>query len=287
MTNNDVKNQVLALFPDNANFEITASDMRMYVEAIFADKEVVIIKIPTASDLAFHNANIFEGSLVVIYNDSTEGVVGIYMSMVNQPTLMTDLIQLSSVSGGGSGSFERGGLLYDELKYYLIGDIVSVNTSAYICIKATAIPAGSFVSNDWVLISSGSIQIVDNVTSTSVTDALSANMGRELEDTKEPNLPAGNAGYVLTLGVDDVTRVWQPSLPNAIEWQSNVMYSTTNMVTHDGYMYRALQSGTSHQPDLSPTYWENVLLPEAPEDGKAYWRKSKGWSDGADYGDYL
>jgi len=140
----------------------------------------------------------------------------------------------------------------------------------------------------WERIAAGHVVVVDDLTSLSSTDALSANMGRELNVTKEPTLPdgTGKARNVLVLDDDEITKVWQPTLPNAIEWQSGVMYSTTNMVTYDGFMYRALLTGTGHQPDISPTYWENVLLPEAPDDGKAYWRKSKGWSDIADYGDY-
>ena len=138
----------------------------------------------------------------------------------------------------------------------------------------------------WERFASGGVVVVDDLVSTSTSDALSANMGRELQDTKESNLPTGNAGEILALDTDGTTRKWQPSLPNAIEWQSGVMYGANNMVTFGGYMYRALQSGVGHQPDTSTTYWENVLLPEAPDDGKAYWRKSKGWSDVADYGSY-
>jgi len=140
----------------------------------------------------------------------------------------------------------------------------------------------------WERIAAGGVAVVDDLLSISSTDALSANMGRELNVTKEPNLPngTGNAGNVLVLDSDEITKVWQKTLPNAIEWQSGVMYSTTNLVTFEGFMYRALQTGSGNQPDLTPTYWEPVLIEEAPNDNKAYWRKSKGWSDIADYGEF-
>jgi len=101
-SNNNLKDQVLALFPDNNNFEITAQDMRLYIEAIFGDKEVVIIKIKQMSDLAFNNSRIYEGSMVVIYNDANPDRVGIYLSKVNQPTVETDLIQVTRIGQGTS-----------------------------------------------------------------------------------------------------------------------------------------------------------------------------------------
>jgi len=290
-TNNFTKDDVLALFPDNANYEITAADMRQYVEAIFNDKEVVIVKIPTLSDLAFNNFSIYEGSLVVIYLDSDPSLIGIYMSKINQPVIISDLIQLSTITGGTGGtggSSERGGLLYNENKSYLIGDIVSVITSAYICITPSAIPASAFNPSDWILISSGSIQIIDNLNSTSQIDALSANMGRELNVTKEPNLPdgTGNGGFILTLGNDETTRVWQPTTNNAIQWFPTIMYSLNNIISYEGFMYKALQTSINQQPDIQPLFWRNILIDEAPTDGKTYWRSNNGWTDNTDYGSY-
>lgn len=138
----------------------------------------------------------------------------------------------------------------------------------------------------WERFGAGGVVVVDDLLSTSSTDALSANMGRELQISKESNLPLGNAGEVLVLDTDGITKKWQPSLPDAIEWQSGVMYSVNNIVAFDGFMYKALQSGVGHQPDTSPLYWENVLIPEAPNDGKSYWRKDREWSDIVDYGSY-
>lgn len=286
MTNNNLKDQILALFPDNNNFEITAADMRTYVEAIFSDKEVVVIKIRSMSDLAANNANIYEGSLLVVYNDSNPENIGIYLSKVNQPTSPADLIQVSKITGAFDGAFERGGLVYDNLKYYLVGDIVSYQNNAYICIQNTPIPASSFDGTYWVLISSGNISVVNNLNSDSDTDALSASMGKYLNEIKEDKLPAGSAGYILTLD-DSGNKLWQPTIPGAIEWQPNIMYNSNSMVSYNGYMYRALQTNRSNQPDISPDYWENVLLPDVPDDGKVYWRKYKQWTSTADYGEYL
>jgi len=286
MTNNNLKDQILALFPDNNNFEITASDMRTYVEAIFNDKEVVIIKIKQLSDLAANNSNIYEGSLLVIYNDDDVNNVGIYLSKVNQPVLPTDLIQVSRITGAFSGGFERGGLPYDELKYYLVGDIASNQNNAYICIQNTPIPAGAFDGSYWILVSSGNISVINSLDSSSDSDALSASMGKLLNDTKEDKLPSGSAGYILTLDTNG-TKLWQPTIPGAIEWASGIMYNANSLVSFNGFMWKALQTNTGNQPDTSPSFWENVLLPDVPDDGNVYWRKYKSWTSTADYGEYL
>ena len=91
MTNNTIKDQVLALFQDNANNDISAADMRVYIEAIFASKEEIIVKVATELDLPTNNTNIYEGSLVVIYNDTTNGL---YLSTINQLTSIGDLIKI-------------------------------------------------------------------------------------------------------------------------------------------------------------------------------------------------
>lgn len=284
-SNNNIKDQILALFPDNNNFEITAADTRTYVEAIFNDKEVVIIKIKTMNDLAANNSNIYEGSLLVVYNDTDRNNIGIYLSKVNQPASPADLIQVSKITGAFDGCFERGGLVYDNLKYYLVGDIVSYQNNAYICIQNTYIPASSFDGSYWVLISSGNISVVNNLDSDSDSDALSASMGKHLNEIKEDKLPSGSAGYILTLDTNG-TKLWQPTIPGAIEWQQNIMYNNKSLVSYDGYMYRALQTNKGNQPDTSPDYWENVLLPDVPDDGNVYWRKYKSWTSTADYGEY-
>ena len=87
-----LKNDILALFQDNFNNEISAQDMRTYIEAIFDEKEEPVIKIPTLAVLASNNTKIYEGSLVVVYNDLTN--TGIYLSKINQPAAVTDLWKL-------------------------------------------------------------------------------------------------------------------------------------------------------------------------------------------------
>ena len=95
--NNIIKDQVLALFPDNNNYEITAEDMRTYVEAIFSSKEEVIMKIPTMNDLAANNTNIYKDSLVAVTDDNTNQS-GIYVSNKDQPRSPADLTKLSFLS---------------------------------------------------------------------------------------------------------------------------------------------------------------------------------------------
>jgi len=95
MTNNDTKDRVLALFPDNNEYDISAGDMRAYIEAIFSDKEVQVIKIATSNDIPFNNTNIYEGSLVVIYRGTTPDEKGLYLSTINQPLDISQLIRIS------------------------------------------------------------------------------------------------------------------------------------------------------------------------------------------------
>ncbi len=88
----------------------------------------------------------------------------------------------SAVDSVPAPPIERGGLLWDTTDY-VIGDIISYNNSIYVCIQdapiGTATPdiAVSFWKIDVVT-------IIDNLTSTSSTEALSANQGKILQDTK-------------------------------------------------------------------------------------------------------
>ncbi len=91
MTNNTTKDEILALFPDNADNEISAADIRVYINAIF-EKEEKIIKIDNLVNLAANNTNIYEGSLVIFYNDTNNQ--GLYLSIVNQPELLSELIKI-------------------------------------------------------------------------------------------------------------------------------------------------------------------------------------------------
>ncbi len=98
MTNNDTKNRVLELFPDNNKYDISALDLRTFVEAVFNDREVKVIKISSSLDIPFNSSEIYEGSLVIIYRGISSDEVGIYLSTVNQPTNINQLIRISSPS---------------------------------------------------------------------------------------------------------------------------------------------------------------------------------------------
>ena len=89
MTNNTTKDQILALFEDNFDNEISAADMRVYIEAIF-EKEEKIIKVPNIGSISAH-INIYEGSLVIIYQGIDKGL---YLSIINQPQVIGDLIKI-------------------------------------------------------------------------------------------------------------------------------------------------------------------------------------------------
>lgn len=145
MTNNTTKDQVLTLFPDNNNNEINAADMRTYVEAVFDDKEVYVTKLRRITDLAGSNANIYEGSLVVVFNDPDPQKIGIYISKLNQPTVEHDLQQISIISNE---------------------DVIDLSDHNHAWISTTSANGGSIVSNTdtTVTIAEGYGDIVDNYT---------------------------------------------------------------------------------------------------------------------------
>jgi len=98
-SNNTTEQEVLALFPDNFDNEISAEDMRTYVNSVFSDKETKVIKIDSVINLSANNSNIFEGSIVIFWNDYNQNRIGVYISKINQPTTITDLIQISTITG--------------------------------------------------------------------------------------------------------------------------------------------------------------------------------------------
>lgn len=151
MTNNITKDEVLALFPDNSNNEINAADMRSYVEAIFGDKEVLINKIRKMVDLAGSNADIYEGSLVVVFNDPEPEKIGIYIARQNQPVDEEDLQQISIISNE---------------------DIIDISDHNHSWISTTIEDGGQIVSNTdtTVTIAAGIGDIVDNYTNPSLPD---------------------------------------------------------------------------------------------------------------------
>jgi len=94
-SNNTQKDDTLALFPSNSTNEITATNNRAFVDTIFDDSEVIIKKIKLASDLASSNTNIYEGSLVVIYEDPDPLINGLYLSKINQPLQIASLLKIA------------------------------------------------------------------------------------------------------------------------------------------------------------------------------------------------
>lgn len=90
MTNNTTESDLISLFPDNTDNLISANNLRTCINGTFSNLETKIIKINSSSDLPL-NTNIFEGSLVVIYGLQDRGI---YLSLVNQPQLLDNLIKL-------------------------------------------------------------------------------------------------------------------------------------------------------------------------------------------------
>ena len=92
-SNNTIKDQILTLFPDNNNKEISASDMRIFVHSIFNTKEDTVVKIETADDIRDNNTRIYYNSVVIIWNDVQHK--GVYLSKANQPI---DIVQLEKIA---------------------------------------------------------------------------------------------------------------------------------------------------------------------------------------------
>lgn len=90
MTNNTTLSDVISLFPDNTDNSISAADMRTSWNATYLDSEVKIVKIPNLSELPLQT-NIYEGSLVVVFQTD----IGLYLSKINQPQNVGDLIKIT------------------------------------------------------------------------------------------------------------------------------------------------------------------------------------------------
>ena len=138
----------------------------------------------------------------------------------------------------------------------------------------------------WEKFGSSGISVIDNLTSTSSGDALSANMGRELQDNKQDKLPSGVSGDILTLDVDGVTPKWAKTTNEVINWLPNIIYSINDIVNFGGVLYKGKQTSINKRPDISPLEWKEATVNEAPVDGKSYWRKDEDWVDTTDYGGF-
>lgn len=94
-SSNNLKNQILALFPDNNNKEISAADMRVFVNAVFDNKEEIVVKIPGAADIKLNKDRIFEKTIVILESSDK----GIWLSRVNNPISISQLTLIASLDG--------------------------------------------------------------------------------------------------------------------------------------------------------------------------------------------
>lgn len=116
-SSNTIKNDILALFPDNNTREISASDVRAFVEGVFGDREVVIVKIATASDLASQSSKIFEDSIVIVYNEPANN--GVYLSVTNNPYSLTQLKKIAGLlEGTATGNLSSDGSVPMDSDYF-------------------------------------------------------------------------------------------------------------------------------------------------------------------------
>lgn len=93
MTNNTTEQDIIALFPDNVDNEISAEDMRTSINGIFTDRQENIVKIADFSELSILN-NIYESTLVVVYTGIDKGL---WLSIINQPQDSTNLIKIAGI----------------------------------------------------------------------------------------------------------------------------------------------------------------------------------------------
>jgi len=195
--NNIIKNQVLALFPDNNNYEISAADMRTYVEAIFSSKEEIVVKIEKMIDLQPNNSNIYKDSLVVVFNDNTNQS-GIYLSKKDQPRTPQDLIKLSFLDNEWTKIPEK---IYvninSDYEASLSGEFIYADTTDN-AITIT-IPNSLELNSTIEIVDSSSNFDVNNVT---VIDSEGANIGGESQlvlSTKNQSLKVikGSSQWVI------------------------------------------------------------------------------------------
>lgn len=92
-SNNNTQSSTRNLFLDNAVGDITAENLRTFVDNIFEDGEVNISKFTSLTNFESGDVSkVYEGSLVVC----TEEDKGLYISLSNQPTSRTFLVQISN-----------------------------------------------------------------------------------------------------------------------------------------------------------------------------------------------
>ena len=94
MTNNTTEQEIVALFPDNTDNEISAVDMRTAMNGLFTDRQETIVKLSEFTHLPI-SLNIYEGTLVIVYSGED---IGLWLSKINQPQHKTDLIKIAGIS---------------------------------------------------------------------------------------------------------------------------------------------------------------------------------------------
>lgn len=98
-SSNTIKDQILTLFPDNNEQEISAADMRIFVHSIFNNKEELISKATDEADMKANNSKIYENSVVLITHAGAES--GVYVSRANNPISLLQLDKVADLAEGG------------------------------------------------------------------------------------------------------------------------------------------------------------------------------------------
>jgi len=97
MAINPIKDETLNLFPDNTDGDITASDMRQYVENVWKDKERKINKYPTLSE-AFQHPELYQLDIFLITKEPIQSKNGIYVALINQPNNENEIVQVANLT---------------------------------------------------------------------------------------------------------------------------------------------------------------------------------------------
>jgi hypothetical protein len=97
MAINPIKDETLNLFPDNTDGDITASDMRQYIDNIWKDKERKINKYPNLSE-AFAHSELYQLDIFLITKEPIQSKNGIYVSLINQPNNETEIVQVANLT---------------------------------------------------------------------------------------------------------------------------------------------------------------------------------------------
>jgi len=97
MAVNPIKDIILDLFSDNSNGDITASDMRQFVDGIWEDKERKINKYKTLNN-AFQDTNLYQLDIFIIVEEIADSKNGIYVSLINQPNNEADIAQVANLT---------------------------------------------------------------------------------------------------------------------------------------------------------------------------------------------